>query len=584
MTGYRTLISARDLVAKVAPDAFASEEDRLVFPQGVLLPLSLRSATLTFERGLNGLQSENFIVPGIPVIYSVYVKRMIPDSAARALKARRTLMEAFLMAAAEKVGRRPSMAEQTADQIMDLTESRITMGDPTYEVLLLAAYFVPHEALPHGEEVRRIVSSLMRSKGLIPQTLYYVPQEALKHLQPGGDQVLPLDKTMLMIESVLPLIPRPQREVPLSRDAIWLGNHQLNGRDVYYSFVDGFDPTAEKPPHATTLVLGEMGSGKTTLMRSMIVQRLLQGRTVVTIDPEGENSKICEALGGVSLPMSIPEREDTCLLHPLEGESAAELFAAAQFVLASLRSPLNQEELAVLHDAIQRRWEKQPGPISLADLREMLAASASPVVAPLVSVLRIYSEGGLLSGLFDRPKALVSLDLFDSQAKATWINFDLSTLREENRNVVYYVLSWFIYHAVLHGKKPFDVFIDEGWRLLGQGGVFRDMLDELGRRARKRGIALVLATHLPTDVGPTVIGMASTALVGRLGLEEAFRFLRGIGIPESEAKMRAEQIATLPPRVFLAIPAARRGALFPVRIVVPDAWLEFWKKKGVFGY
>lgn len=126
-----------------------------------------------------------------------------------------------------------------------------------------------------------------------------------------------------------------------------------------------------------------------------------------------------------------------------------------------------------------------------------------------------------------------------------------------------------------------DIFIDEGWRLL-RSGPFTDLLDELGRRARKRGVGVTLITHLPADLmkNPTSLSLASTAFIGRLGPDEAFAFYRSLGVPESEARKNAETTSRLPPRVFLAAPSAGRGALFPVLVSIPPTWIQFGNSLG----
>ena len=102
------------------------------------------------------------------------------------------------------------------------------------------------------------------------------------------------------------------------------------------------------------------------------------------------------------------------------------------------------------------------------------------------------------------------------------------------------MLAWFLYHVVTVGKTAMDIYIDEGWRLL-RSGPFADLLDELGRRARKRDIGVTLMTHMPQDLvkNPTSLSMASTAFIGRIGPEEAFAFFRSMGIPEAEARRNA---------------------------------------------
>jgi len=76
------------------------------------------------------------------------------------------------------------------------------------------------------------------------------------------------------------------------------------------------------------------------------------------------------------------------------------------------------------------------------------------------------------------------------------------------------------------------------------------------------------------------MNLASTAFIGRLGPDEAFAFFRSMGVAETEARRNAEQVSRLPPHYFLAAPAGGRGALFPVLIAMPPAWLKFWKAFG----
>jgi type IV secretory pathway VirB4 component len=215
--------------------------------------------------------------------------------------------------------------------------------------------------------------------------------------------------------------------------------------------------------------------------------------------------------------------------------------------------------------------------MAISDLVESLGALNMPEAYLPIALLRPFMRGGLWEGFFDRPKALLSPHFPPGQ----WWSFDLSSLREENRNIVYTVLSWFLFQAVTIGRIPMDIFIDEGWRLL-RSGPFADLLDELGRRARKRGIGVTLITHLPADLAKqaTSLSMAATAFIGRLGPEEAFHFFRSLGIPESEARKNAEQVSRLPARVFLAAPAGGRSALFPVQVTLPQGWLQLWQSTG----
>lgn len=567
-------------ITSIAPQAVEVQDDQLVFPHAVMLPLSVRGQGLPGmpERPWQRLSPQDFL-NGYPAVFSLTLQREAPDILKRNLRARRTLFEGFLLAMAEKTGRRPSMAEQAADTALDATESALAMGKPAFRASLLSALYASRAREKEATLARRALEASLRAKGFIPQRLIYVAERALQHFQPGGELFPGLDEPVLLLEEAIHLMPTPTRQILPASDAVWLGTHAREGQDVYFSFQHGFDPDGPPTPHAMTLILGEMGSGKTSLMRWIMLQRLLQGRTVVSLDPEGENNRLCIALGGRVVPAGVPDNPQTCLLHPLQADDPAEMLLAARFLITALagENALTPGAQAALHEAVKNRWTQHSGVMSIAELIEALTATQNPDAFTPIALLRPYAAGGLWEGFFDRPMPLLTPDFPPGQ----WWNFDLSSLREENKALVFAVLAWFLYHAVTVGKKPMDVFIDEGWRLL-RSGLFADLLDELGRRARKRGSSVTLITHLPGDLarGANSLSLASTAFVGRLGPEEAFAYFHSLGVPEGEARRQATTVSRLPPRMFLAAPSGGRGALFPVLVTIPPTWLEFWKGLG----
>lgn len=571
-------------VSRIAPAALALEQDHIRFPGGVLLPLTARAVGVPgmHERPWSRL-SYSVFYGDAPAIYSISLRRELPDTMRSALRARRTLSEGFLMALAAKTGRRPSTAEAMQDSAMDQAESALALGKPAYKATVLAALYAAPNHYEQAERARKLMETALRARGLQSQRLIYVAERALHYLQPGGTLFPGLDEPVMFPEEVLPLLPPPTRQVFPADDSVFIGTHYTEGRDIYFSTTAGLDPTLPPPPHAINLLLGEMGSGKTTLMRWVMLQRLLQGRTVISIDPEGENNKLCEAVGGKVVPAGIPADKDTCLLHPLQADNPSDMLLAARFLMTILagETAMTPGMNAVLHEAVLARWERFPGNMSIADLRDSIASVNSPDIAVPLAILKEYQRGGINEGFFDREQALLDIRLQPGQ----WYNFDLSTLREANKKIIHAVLAWFIYHTVTVGKQPMDIFIDEGWRLL-RSGAFADLLDELGRRARKRGIGVSLVTHLPSDLAKnqTSLSMASTAFIGRMSPDDAQIFFKSLGVSDSESAANAKRVAQLPPHVFLAAPSGGRGALFPVTVTIPPAWLEFWKSLGATSF
>ena len=130
-------------VASIASEAVEVLEDHLLFPGGYLLPLSARGTGVPgmADRPWSRLSADVFY-PNLPVMYSLSMRREPPDVLRGSLRARRTLFEGFMMALAEKTGRRPSMAERSDDHAMDAAESVLIFGKPAFKFALMSALFV----------------------------------------------------------------------------------------------------------------------------------------------------------------------------------------------------------------------------------------------------------------------------------------------------------------------------------------------------------------------------------------------------------------------------------------------------------
>ncbi len=567
-----------DYIRRVAPEAVEELTDQIRFPgRAVLLPMTVRAEKLLPgdpRRPWQNLAAERFFL-GYPMWYSLAMVKLPPGEAQGKVRTRRAATEAIMSILEQKLGRRPNPAEVQQVDHMSQVEGALALGRDVFRMHLMSAWMVPEALADEAERARRALEGHIRAAGLIPQRLTFVAAEALRHLPPGGQIAAGTEPSYVFAEDVRSLLPAPGRQVAPPEDAVWLGRHERAGRDVYFSFRHGLDPVAERPTHAVILLLGEQGSGKTTLMRMMLIQRLLQGRSVLSLDPEGENNELVQALGGEVVPVHPPEDPETCILHPLTGESPEDFFAAARFFLAAAmgESFLTPAATAAVHQAVQALVTRYPHRqhFSLGEFRDALALTESPEGRTLAAGLAPYVRGGIWEGFFDRPRALLDPHL----PPGTWRNFDLTHLREDTKQVVMAALGWFLHQAVTVGRQPMDIFVDEGWMMLRMA-AFRDLLDELGRRGRKRDVSIVFVTHLPSDLArhATSLSLASSAFVGRLPPEAAEGLYRSFGLEDTHARHLAALTARLPRGVFLALPAAGRGHPFPVRVMPPPAWLE----------
>jgi hypothetical protein len=206
-------------VKAVAAQKAELGEDYLGLANTIMLPITVRGVNTP---GMNDkpwtrMRAEMFFSTSAPVLYSISVRRESPDIVRGSLRSKRTLMEGVLMAAAEKAGRRPSMAETHIDSSMDAAESMLALGKPVYSVSLMAALFTMYERLEDAEAARKSIEMLLKAAGLLPQRLHFIVERALYYLQPGGDLFPEFDKPILFPEEVGPLLPLPSPPGPACR-------------------------------------------------------------------------------------------------------------------------------------------------------------------------------------------------------------------------------------------------------------------------------------------------------------------------------------------------------------------------------
>ena len=154
-----------DFIASIAPEAVEVREDHLVFPGGILLPLSARGAGVPgmADRPWSRLSADLFYT-NLPLLYSLTLRREPPDTLRGSLRTRRTLFEGMMMALAEKTGRRPSMAERASDSAMDAAESVLTLGKPAFRASLMAGLFVEKDSFERAEAARRVIEAGLRAR------------------------------------------------------------------------------------------------------------------------------------------------------------------------------------------------------------------------------------------------------------------------------------------------------------------------------------------------------------------------------------------------------------------------------------
>jgi len=93
------------------------------------------------------------------------------------------------------------------------------------------------------------------------------------------------------------------------------------GRDKFgTNILTDFNRRAEDKTNANCLILGNSGQGKSYLMKLILTNLRLSGKTVLALDPEKEYADLCERLGGCYVDFMSGEY----MINPLEPKSWAD--------------------------------------------------------------------------------------------------------------------------------------------------------------------------------------------------------------------------------------------------------------------
>lgn len=292
-----------------------------------------------------------------------------------------------------------------------------------------------------------------------------------------------------------------------------------------------------------TVLLARSGAGKSYLAKLETLRLLYRGVQVFVIDPEDEYSRLCEAVGGVYLPLT---GEDTVALNPLDlptGGQTHALEARGLFLaelIELLLGGLSGEELAVLDRAVQACYHAAgigDDPAThgraaprLSDLAGALAAEDG-AGRSLAERLQPYASGSH-SSLFARPTS--------AQPEGQLVCFSLRGLPERLKAPVLLLCLDAIWRSLEGPLRRRSVLVDEAWLLMREPAGAR-FLFRLAKSARKRWCALTTVTQdagdlLSSELGQSIVSNSATQVLLRQAPQAIERVGEAFKLSEGERR------------------------------------------------
>ncbi len=282
--------------------------------------------------------------------------------------------------------------------------------------------------------------------------------------------------------------------------------------------------------NANALVFAKSGAGKSFTVKLEALRSMMFGTEVFIIDPENEYQRMCDAVGGAYIrlslnsatrinPFDIPQVVDTeeadnalrsnlITLHGLLRLMMGG--ASAQAAGAGMVQVLNPVEEADLDAALIETYAKagitndplthKSPPPTISDLYDTLLHSGG-TGPQLAQRLRKYTSG-TFAGIFSQPSNI--------NIENALVVFNIRDLEDELRPVAMYIVLNYIWNKTKAEQKKRLLIVDEAWQLMKYEDSAQ-FLFSLAKRARKYNLGITTITQDVEDFMGSRMGRAIVA-------------------------------------------------------------------------
>ncbi|MBR3319219.1 DUF87 domain-containing protein [Candidatus Saccharibacteria bacterium] len=276
--------------------------------------------------------------------------------------------------------------------------------------------------------------------------------------------------------------------------------------------------------NANMVVFAKSGAGKSFTVKLEALRSMMIGNEIIIIDPENEYQKLCDAVGGSYIRLSL---NSDVRINPfdlpkvVDSEDANDALRANLVTLHGLfrlmlggaatngrpATPLTPNEEADLDQALIDTYARagitsdplthQSTPPTIINLYDTLVHMEG-TGPQLAQRLRKYTSG-TFAGIFSQQS---NVDINNQM-----VVFNIRDLEDELRPVAMYIVLSHIWNVVRAEQKRRLLIVDEAWQLM-QFEDSANFLFGLAKRARKYYLGLTTITQDVEDFMSTKMGRA----------------------------------------------------------------------------
>ena len=285
--------------------------------------------------------------------------------------------------------------------------------------------------------------------------------------------------------------------------------------------------------NANMVVFAKSGAGKSFTVKLEALRSMMTGSEILIIDPENEYQRLCDAVGGSYIRLSL---NSDIRINPFDLPKVVDAEDANDALRANLVT-LHGLFRLMLGGAAQQAAQSSGGAVSVAapgltpneeaDLDQALIdtyARAGITSDPLThqstppTILNLYDTllhmGGSGPNLAQRLRKYTTgtfAGIFSQQSNVNINNqmvvFNIRDLEDELRPVAMYIVLSHIWNVVRAEQKRRLLIVDEAWQLM-QYEDSANFLFSLAKRARKYYLGLTTITQDVEDFMSSKMGRA----------------------------------------------------------------------------
>jgi type IV secretory pathway VirB4 component len=451
---------------------------------------------------------------------SLYIYPVESQVVLESLRKKVTQLEAGLQIDAEK-GRTRDPGKQAAIQDAEEMRDKLQVGEERF--FRFGMYFTIYtSSMDELEFVTHKIESVLGQQLVYSKAATSQQEQAFNSTVPQFTDQLLIRRNM-NTGAISTSFPFTSAE--LTQD-----NGILYGINMHNSGLIIFDRFSLE--NGNSVVFAKSGAGKSFAVKLEALRSLMFGTEIFIIDPENEYQRMCEAVGGAYVrlslnsatrinPFDLPKVVDTDeadnalrsniitlhgLLRLMMGGAQAQMVAGNAAAMPAL-SPVEESDLdaALIETYAKAGITNDPlthnsQPPTIVDLYDVLLHMGG-TGPQLAQRLRKYTTG-TFAGIFSQQS--------NTNINNPMVVFNIRDLEDELRPVAMYIVLNFIWNKTKSDKRRRILIIDEAWQLLKYEDSASFMFS-MAKRSRKYNLGITTISQDVEDFMGSRMGRAIVA-------------------------------------------------------------------------